>query len=111
MSTPASYPLSIRIGDTETINLTVTDADGPIDITGRTYAAQIRVAIDDATPIATFVCAIADAAGGRVTCSLTATVTGALVPNSAVWDLHETNGAVVTTLLAGPVQIQRGVTR
>lgn len=111
MSSPAQYPLTIRIGDTESVNLTLTDSAGAINITGRTYAAQIRAAIDDTTALAAFTCTIANAAAGLVTCTLPASTTGALSPATGVWDLHETNGSVVTTLLAGPVQIQRSVTR
>ena len=112
MATVANYPLEIRIGDTETVELTLQDADGaPINIAGRTYAAQIRATADDASPLATFTCAITDAATGTMTATLSAATTAALSPGLGVWDLQETNGTVVTTLLGGPVQIVRDVTR
>lgn len=112
MSSPANYPLTIRIGDTETITLTQTDdAGAPIDIGGRTYAAQIRATVDSSTVLASFTCAISNAAGGVMTATLPATTTAALSPGVGVWDLQETNGTVVTTLLAGPVSIVQDVTR
>lgn len=105
-------PLKIRIGDTEQVVATIqTDAAAAVNITGRTYAAQIRATPDSATILATFTCAITDAPNGVVTCTLSATTTAALTPTSAVWDMQETNGSVVTTLLAGRVTIARDVTR
>ncbi len=111
MTSPAVYPLTVRIGDTETISLTITDSAGPINITGRTYAAQIRAFPSSSTIVAAFTCAIVNAAAGTVACTLSATTTAALTPQTAAFDLQETNGAVVTTLLAGQVSIVQDVTR
>jgi len=112
MSSPANYPLTVRIGDTETITLNLQDAAGAaINVTGRTYAAQIRSTPDSTTVLASFTCAISNAAGGVVTATLPASTTAALTPGVAVFDLQETNGATVTTLLAGPVTITQDVTR
>lgn len=112
MSSPANYPLTVRIGDTETVTLNLQDADGAaINITGRTYAAQIRETADSSTVLASFTCAISNGAGGVMTATLPAATTAALTPGVAVWDLQETNSGVVTTLLAGPVTIVQDVTR
>jgi len=112
MSSPATYPLTVRIGDTETVSVTLQDSDGaPINITGRTYAAQIRATADAASPLATFTCTITSAAAGTFACTLSAATTAALSTGIGVWDLAETNGSTVTTLLAGPVQINQDVTR
>ena len=111
MTSPANYPLTIRVGDTETISLVMTDATGPINITGRSYAAQIRSTASSTTTIAAFTCAIVNAAAGTVTCTLPATTTAAHTPQTAAFDLQETNGTVVTTLLAGQVTIVQDVTR
>lgn len=112
MATPAYYPLSIRIGDTETVTVTLQESDGtPVNITGRTYAAQIRATADAAGTIATFSCAITNAAAGQFACTLSATTTAALSIGTGVWDLQETNGTVKTTILAGPVRIDYDVTR
>jgi hypothetical protein len=112
MSNPANYPLTIRIGDTETVSVTLQDSTGtPVNITGRTYAAQVRATADAASPLATFTCTITNAAAGTFACTLSASTTRALSTGVAVWDLEETNSGVVTTLLAGPVQIVQDVTR
>lgn len=112
MGIPANYPLAIRRGDTETVAVTVQDAAGTaVDITGRTYAAQIRATADASSTLATFVCTITDAAAGQFACTLSAATTAALAIGEAVWDCQETNGTVVTTLLAGDVRIDYDVTR
>lgn len=112
MSSPATYPLTLRAGDTETVSVTLQDSSGnPINITGRTYAAQVRATVDAASPLATFTCTITNAAAGQFACTLSATTTAALSTGVAVWDLQEINGTTVTTLLAGPVKIDKDVTR
>ena len=112
MSSPANYPLTVRIGDTETVTLNLQDADGvAINITGRTYAAQIRETADASSVLASFTCVVSNGAGGVMTATLPAATTAALSPGTAVFDLQETNSGVVTTLLAGPVSIVQDVTR
>ena len=109
---PANLPLNIRIGDTETISVAIQDSTGaPVNITGRTYAAQIRTTTDAATALATFSCSITNAAAGTLAATLSATTTAALTAGLAVWDLQETNGTTVTTLLGGSVTIVQDVTR
>ena len=112
MAKPANYPLNIRIGDTETVTVTLQDANGnPINITGRTYSAQVREKTSSASPLATFSCSIVNAATGKFACTLSATTTAALSPANAVWDLQENNGGVITTLMAGEAIITRDITR
>jgi hypothetical protein len=113
MTIPANFPLQIRVGDTESISLRIEDENGTaIDIAGRTYASQIRSSADASTVIASFNCAVVgNGSTGQVTCTLPASTTSALSPGMAVFDLQETNGTVVTTLLAGQVSIVQDVTR
>lgn len=113
MTTPANFPLSVRIGDTETINITMqTSAGAAINIAGRTYASQIRASADSSTVLASFNCALVGSGStGQVTCTLPASTTATLTPGMAVFDLQETNGTVVTTILAGQVTITQDVTR
>jgi hypothetical protein len=109
---PANLPLTIRIGDTETVSVAIKDSTGaPVNITGRTYAAQIRTTTDAATALATFSCSIVSGAAGTLTATLSASTTAALTAGLGVWDLQETNGTTVTTLLAGSVTIVQDVTR
>lgn len=113
MTTPANFPLSVRVGDTETISLTMQDSAGAaINIAGRTYASQIRAAAESSTVLATFNCSVVgNGSTGQVTCTLPASTTAGLSPGIAVFDLQETNGTVVTTILAGQVTITQDVTR
>lgn len=112
MSKPNTYPLNVKIGDTETVTVTRQKEDGtPINITGRVYSAQIRAKASSSTALATFNCAIVDAANGIFACTLPASTTAALSPANAVWDLQEVNGVVVSTLLSGPVYIEKDITR
>lgn len=109
---PATLNLSLRIGDTETVSVTITDSNGsPVNISGRTYAAQIRTYATDTAALATFSCSIINAAAGTLAATLSASTTAALTAGLAVWDLQETNGTTVTTLLAGQVTIVQDVTR
>lgn len=110
---PANLPLNIRIGDTETISVAIKDSTGAaVNITGRTYAAQIRTTTDAATALATFSCSIVSGAAGTLTATLSATTTAALTAGLAVWDLQETrDSTIVTTLLGGSVTIVQDVTR
>jgi hypothetical protein len=111
---PANLPLQIRVGDTETVSVTILDEnEQPVDITGRSYAAQIRTTTDASTALATFTCAIVSGPAGTLTATLSSATTAALTPGLGVWDLQETNpiGPVVITLLAGPVTIVQDVTR
>lgn len=112
MAKPANYPLNIRIGDTETVTVTMQDANGSaINITGRTYSAQIREKASSTSALATFSCSIVNAAQGKFACTLSSTVTANLSPANAVWDLQENNGGTITTLMAGEAVISRDVTR
>lgn len=109
---PATLNIIIRTGDTETISVAIKDSAGAaVDITGRTYAAQIREQAESTTALANFSCTITSAVAGTLAATLSATTTAALTPGLAVWDLQETNGSVVTTLLAGQVTIVQDVTR
>jgi len=112
MADPANYPLNIVIGDTKTVSVTMKDSNGAaINITGRTYSAQLRAAIDDTSPLATFSCSIVSGAAGTMNATLSATTTAALTAGDAVWSLRETSSSVVTTLLEGPVKISQSPTR
>lgn len=112
MGTIGDVPLTIRTGDTEQVTLFIKDSAGAaVNITGRSYAAQIRQGVDSSTVLASFTCAIVDAAAGKMTATLSATTTAALATGNAVWDLQETNGSVVTTLVGGQCSIVRDVTR
>jgi hypothetical protein len=107
-----SLSLVIRIGDSKQINMTFRNAAGSyINITGRTYVAQIRRTADDPNVMAQFTCQIANGAQGLLVLSLTAEQTAALRAGSAKWDLQESYGSVTNTIFKGTVAIEQDVTR
>lgn len=112
MSSPADLPITIRMGDTEQLTVTVKDSLGvPINITGRTYSSQVRETAESAVVLATFTCAVTSGTAGVFTCTLGTAITGALSAGQAVYDVQENASGVVTTLLAGAAFIVQDVTR
>jgi hypothetical protein len=112
MAVPSTQNLTITRGDTETVVVTLKDGSGvAIDVTGRTYRAQIRATKDSSTISTSFVCAITDAAGGEITSTLSAGNSGSLAAGKYYWDFEENNGGVVTTILAGVVTVLADVSR
>lgn len=112
MAVPADQDLTITRGDTETLVVTITsDGSTPVNITGRTYRAQIRSSQDSTTIKASFTCTVTSGANGQVTCVLSAADSATLPVGIAFWDLEETASGVVSTILAGNVTVLADVTR
>lgn len=112
MAQPADQDLTITRGDTETLVVTITsDGSTPINITGRTYRAQIRASQDSTTIKASFTCTVSNGAAGQVTCTLSATDSATLPVGIAYWDLEENASGVVSTILSGNVTVIADVTR
>lgn len=112
MAVPAKQNFSITRGDTETVIVNITtDGSTPIDITGRTYRAQLRATKDSGSISASFACTITDALDGQVTCVLSAASTATLAAGTYYWDFEENNNGVVTTIIAGTVNVLADVTR
>jgi len=112
MAQPADQDLTITRGDTETLVVTITtDGSTPVNITGRTYASQIRTQQDSTTIKASFTCTVTNGAAGEVTCVLSSTSSAALSAGLYFWDLQETASGTVSTVLAGNVTVLADVTR
>jgi hypothetical protein len=112
MAQPADQDLTITRGDTETLVVTITtDGSTAVDITGRTYRAQVRSQQDSTTIKASFTCAVTNGAAGQVTCTLTATSSSALSAGLYFWDLEENASGVISTILSGNVTVLADVTR
>jgi hypothetical protein len=115
MSAPGVRNLTIVHRDDYSHTITIVDSDSvAINLTGRTYAAEIRSAPSTAgTADATFTVSLTNLATGIVVISLTDTQTDALVPGLPYfWDLQETVTATTftTTVLAGKVTVPQDVT-
>lgn len=112
MAVPAKQNLTMTRGDTESVVLTMTsNGTTPVNITGRTYRAQIRATKDASAIDASFACTVTNGAAGEVTCALTPNQTSALTVGTHYWDLEETNAGVVSTIVAGTVNVLADVTR
>lgn len=112
MAQPADQDLTITRGDTETLVVTITtDGSTAVNITGRTYASQVRTQQDSTTVKASFVCTVTNGAAGIVTCVLSATSSAGLSAGLYFWDLQETASGVVSTILAGNITVLADVTR
>jgi hypothetical protein len=83
----------------------------PVDITGRTYAAQLRKTKTQTTPDATFTCTVTDAPNGEVTISIPSAVTELLAVDCYSWDLQQNAGGVKNTILMGKARVVVDVTR
>lgn len=112
MAQPADQDLTLTRGDTETLLVTITqDGSSPVDITGRTYRAQIRSTQDSTTIKGSFTCTVTGGTSGQVTCVLSATSSAAISAGVYFWDLEENASGVVSTILSGNVTVLADVTR
>jgi hypothetical protein len=112
MAAPATQDLTITRGDTETIVVTLTtDGTTAINVTGRTYTAQLRSTPDIAVISASFTCTVTNGAGGEVTCTMASTASAELSPGFYYWDLQENASGTISTVLAGTVTVLADVTR
>ena len=112
MATPAEQDLVVTRGDTLTVNVTMTtNGTTPINITGRTYASQVRQFPDDPTASASFVCTIINGSTGNLQLVMSAADTAVLDSGNYYWDLQETASGVVSTVLAGAFVVLADVTR
>lgn len=111
MAVPADQDLTITRGDTETLVVNITSDGAVIDITGRTYRAQIRSTQDSTTIKASFTCTVTNGPNGQVTCILSATSSATLPAGLYFWDLEENASGVVSTILSGNVTVLADVTR
>ena len=112
MAQPGVQNLTFVRGDTETVQVTMTsDGSTPVNIAGRTYAAQLRTSPDIATISATATCSITDGANGVMQAVFSATSTALLSPGNYYWDLQENASGTITTVLQGTVNVLADVTR
>lgn len=105
----ARVDLQIRRGGAFARTLTYKVNGGVTNITGYTFAAQIRTV--SGTLAATFTTAIVNAGQGTFSVSLTSNQTAALSTTTEYkWDLEVTISGVVTELLRGDVSVVDEVT-
>ena len=110
---PAKQDIKIMRGDTEILNIYLkNNAESPIDVTGDSFASQIRYTRDDASPAATFSIDIVDAPNGHIRLTLSSANSALLTVGPAFWDCQRTTAAGVrTTFISGKCTILADVTR
>lgn len=85
----ANFPINVKQGSTWAMSMTFTDSNGnPIDVSGWTFAGQIRAEYDSATILASMTFA-----GGSSSNIMVATIsaaTSASIPVNASTDYHLT---------------------
>jgi hypothetical protein len=102
----ASRDISIYQGDYYTHEVRIRNSSNiAINISGRTYAAQIKKSKSSDTLVASFSAVIANASTGTLTLSMSSNITANIDSGSYYYDLQETNGSVITTLMGGKVTI------
>lgn len=114
MSSPATRDITIVSGDDYAHTVTFEQpADTPLDVSARTYTAQVREYANAPSALATLSVDMTDADTGDVTLRLTEAQTEALgqAVESGVWDLQQVNAGVTTTILRGTATILRDATR
>jgi hypothetical protein len=109
----AKSDLAIYQGDDWAAMVTVNNCDGtPADLTGYTAQSQIRAGIADQTwaVAASLLCAVV--LPNQISISLTSAQTTLLYQPVYCWDLQiRSSDGMVTTILAGAVNVQFEVTR
>jgi hypothetical protein len=113
---PGKVDLAIYQGDDTRFNVVFSIAGSPVNLTGWSFAAQVRkVSADDdggGAPLASFTCTITNPTAGIVEVVLPHTQSENIDVKSAVWDLQGTDPAgSVTTFIAGAANVTLEVTR
>jgi len=112
---PLDYPLHLRTNATKTLLLTFTQNGSNLNVSGRTFRAQIKAQPEDSTPLESFT--VTFPANHTPKFTLTATEILAMLNAisttangaTAYWDLQMETSSVPVVLLSGQVHIVRGV--
>lgn len=108
---PSNFPITMVRGDDFAEEFTFVDENEvAIDVSARTYTAQVRTSTEATTVTATFSVDMTDAATGVVVLRLADTVTDDLL-GAYVWDMQQDTAGVVRTLFGGAFIVRPDVTR
>jgi hypothetical protein len=110
---PAKLNYKIMRGDdfADVVTIKEGEPSAPVDVSGRTFTAQVRASPDATAIIASFSIDMTAAASGEVGYSLADTITDDL-SGSYVWDFQqETAGGAIRTLMGGAFVVEKDVTR
>jgi hypothetical protein len=108
---PLNYDMKIYKGDFVEVFVTVSDDNNvPIDLTGYTAEASLKLNYTDSSPV-DFTCTLTAPTLGQVKIYLASTISSALVPGDYIWDFQivKPNGDA-RTYIAGDVKVLNEVT-
>ena len=98
--------------DFQTVFDLIADDGTPIDITGYSFAGQIKKSYYSSNANASFTITVIDAANGNTVISLDSSNTANVFPGRYVYDIKMTDASSITTrILEGIVTFTPGVTR
>lgn len=107
---PAKLSYKITRGDDFADVVTIKEAGIAVDVSARTYTAQVRSSKNSTTVVATMAIDMTDAAIGQVGYSIADTVTDDMSGNY-VWDFQQDTAGVIRTLMGGSFFVDPDVTR
>jgi hypothetical protein len=107
---PGRLDYRVRRGDDFADTVTIKEGSplAAVDVSARTYTAQVRRTTEGAV-VATMTISMTAAASGQVTYSIDDTVTATML-GDYVWDLQQASPAI-RTLLGGKFKVEADVTR
>lgn len=103
--------IEITQGDDYSHVVTMTNSSGAINITGRTYMAQLRKVKTQVLPDASLVVVVTNGVAGELTMTLGHVATAALPTGCYKWSLQEDIGGTLTTILKGEATVVADPTR
>ena len=107
------YNITIEQGADFALAFTLKEDDSAKDLSDYSARAQMRAKKSSTDIAATFVCAVTDASGGKLTMKLSNNTTKQLSPGTYFYDLElfTASDANVTRLLEGTATVTAEVTR
>lgn len=107
---PAKLNYSITRGDDFADEVTIKENGVAVNVSARTYTAQIRATTEATDVVATFTIDMTSAASGVVGFAVADTVTDDM-SGPYVWDFQQDTGGVIRTLMGGTFFVAPDVTR
>lgn len=107
---PVPLDIEFRQGDTVSLSTTIKENGSAVDVSTRTYLAQIRK-VKEGPVVEEFTIDMTLAATGKIVLNITPADSKLIPSGGYVWDLEQTNGGSVRTLLAGSVEVEADVSR
>lgn len=113
MSAGNQYNLSLISGESHQTRITWQNDGSPVDLTGYTVKAEIRIASSDVTASGAFTASVATpASSGTVVLSLAPSSSALLTNPCYVYDCRVTSGSTFSkVLVAGKLTVQQRVTK